>query len=242
MSTLVDLLPHEIPSAATESPIATAWPDASPASPELWSLESFAREQIHALTRQLFTGSASLRQVTFSAVDAETEAEVLPVCLQVGEALALHDSGTVCVVEAPARGHGERVISEKASGGSSAPKYAGTLRQQSEQLSRGLWFMPADVFWGSHHGLSLVWLRARLAELRLEFDYTVLEGPAAGQGEVATLGSLSDGLVLVLQANVTRRATAQRVKEKLSSTKTRLLGAVLTGRTFPIPEVLYRRL
>jgi hypothetical protein len=203
-------------------------------------LESFAREQIHALARQLFTGPASLRQVTFSAVEAETA--VLPLCLQVGEALARHGSGTVCVVEALARGHEEQVISEKGSGGSSAPKHAGTLRQQSEQLSRGLWLMPADVFWGNHHGFSLVWLRARLAELRLEFDYTVLEGPAAGQGEVAMLGSLSDGLVLVLQANVTRRVTAQRAKEKLSSTKTRLLGAVLTGRTFPIPEVLYRRL
>jgi len=240
MSTLVDLLPQEIPSAVRESPVVTAWPEESSSRLEPWSLESFAREQIHALARQLFTGSASLRQVTFSAVDAETE--VLPICLQLGEALALHDSGIVCVVEAFPRGHGEQVVSEQGPGVSSPPKHAETLRQQSEQLSRGLWFMPANVFRGSHQGLSLVWLRARLAELRLEFDYTVLEGPPAGQGEAAVLGGLSDGLVLVLQANVTRRVTAQRVKEKLGSTKTRLLGTVLTGRTFPIPEGLYRRL
>jgi len=102
--------------------------------------------------------------------------------------------------------------------------------------------MPADVFCGGNFELSAVWLRARLAELRLEFDYTVLEGPVAAHSEAAALGGLSDGLVLVLQANSTRRVTAQKAKERLSSANARLLGTVLTGRTFPIPEALYQRL
>ncbi len=98
--------------------------------------------------------------------------------------------------------------------------------------------MPRSVFiGGSENDLSPAWLRARLAELRLEFDYTVLQGPAAGAGsEAALLGATCDGMVLVLQANATRRATAQRVKETLHSANARLLGTVLSERTFPIPS------
>jgi Mrp family chromosome partitioning ATPase len=49
-------------------------------------------------------------------------------------------------------------------------------------------------------------------------------------------------MVLVLEANSTRRAGAQKVKEKLHSANARLLGAVLSERTFPIPETIYKKL
>ncbi len=55
-------------------------------------------------------------------------------------------------------------------------------------------------------------------------------------------GYLSDGVILVLQANSTRRAAAQRAVQTLQATNARLLGSVLNGRTFPIPEGIYRRL
>ena len=56
------------------------------------------------------------------------------------------------------------------------------------------------------------------------------------------LGNLCDGMVLVLEANSTRRVAAQKVKEKLHAANARLLGVVLSGRTFPIPEAVYRKL
>jgi len=56
------------------------------------------------------------------------------------------------------------------------------------------------------------------------------------------LGYLSDGVILVLEANSTRRAAAQRAVQVLHATNARLLGSVLSGRTFPIPEEIYRRL
>jgi len=241
MSTFVDLLPQEMRSAAAEAPVVAAWPEDSSGRPAPWSVESFAKEQIRGLVRQLFFPSpAPLRQVVFSAVDAGTE--VLPVCLQVGEVIGQHASGSVCVVEAVRHKHKYRFAPEREFVTSSPAKRFGALRDLSEQLSSSLWFMSADVFCGGNHDLSAVWLRARLAELRLEFDYTVLEGPAAAHSEAVTLAGLSDGLVLVLQANLTRRVTAQKAKEGLSSANARLLGTVLTGRTFPIPEALYKRL
>ncbi|MGA8153271.1 MAG: hypothetical protein WB952_20125 [Terriglobales bacterium] len=240
MSTLVDLLPQQMPSSVANSR-AVAWPEETSAKPEPWSVESFAGEQIHELVRQLFFSSAApWRQVAFGAVDPETE--VRPICLQVGEVLAQRVTGSVCVVEALSGRQSYGIVAEPGFTDSSHAKRFGALRDSSEQISGNLWFMSAGIFCGGSRDLSAVGLRARLAELRLEFDYTVLEGPIASHGDAAALGSLTDGLVLVLQANFTRRVTAQKAKDRLSSANARLLGTVLTGRTFPIPEALYKRL
>jgi Mrp family chromosome partitioning ATPase len=104
--------------------------------------------------------------------------------------------------------------------------------------------VPINVFLGQdENGLSAEWLDSRLKELRLEFDYTVLHAPPAGLcSEAALLGHLSDGVVLVLQANSTRRVAAQKVKQMLHASNVRLLGTVLNQRTFPIPEAIYKRL
>ena len=57
-----------------------------------------------------------------------------------------------------------------------------------------------------------------LAELRTEFEYAVIHGPAAGiSSEAAVLGQLADGIILVLGAHSTRRATARKIKETLEA-------------------------
>jgi Mrp family chromosome partitioning ATPase len=77
----------------------------------------------------------------------------------------------------------------------------------------------------------------------MEFEYVVIQGPAAGaSSEAALLGQLTDGIILVLGARKTRRATAQSIKETLEAAHCRILGTVLMERTFPIPERIYRRL
>lgn len=209
-----------------------------------WTLESFAEEQIRGLVRQVFLPGwpRPCRQVVFSPVDQGSD--VAPICMQVGATLADEGSGVACVVEACPTGRGGDATLNDRPAAVSGEKRFGTLRDLSQQLSANLWFMPRSVFLaGNENGFSTPWLRSRLAELRLEFDYTVLQGPAAGVGsEAALLGATCDGLVLVLQANTTRRATAQRVKETLHSANARLLGTVLSERTFPIPSSIYRRL
>jgi capsular exopolysaccharide synthesis family protein len=85
--------------------------------------------------------------------------------------------------------------------------------------------------------------RERLAELRAEFDYVIFDvPPATHSNDVTVLGRLLDGVVLVVGAHSTRREAARRVKETLDKGQVHLLGSVLNGRTFPIPEGLYRRL
>jgi Mrp family chromosome partitioning ATPase len=56
------------------------------------------------------------------------------------------------------------------------------------------------------------------------------------------MAQFADGMILVLSAQRTRRATAIKVKQTLERANVRLLGSVLSDREFPIPEGIYRRL
>jgi Mrp family chromosome partitioning ATPase len=86
-------------------------------------------------------------------------------------------------------------------------------------------------------------LRARFLELRKEFEYVLVDvPPVALDSTSALLAPFTDGVVLVVEANSTRREVARRVKESLESAHVRLLGAVLNNRTFPIPEIIYRNI
>ena len=129
-------------------------------------------------------------------------------------------------------------------GGRRTPELAEAVRMSSLQIASHLWLVPAETFLGKAGNLrSPAWLRSRLGALRREFDYAVIHGPSVGSGsEASLLGHLADGLVLVLEANRTRRITVRNIRESLQSCNVRLLGAVLTERTFPIPEGVYRRL
>jgi Mrp family chromosome partitioning ATPase len=56
------------------------------------------------------------------------------------------------------------------------------------------------------------------------------------------LGQASDGVVLVLAEQETRKESARQAIEELRKSSVRILGAVLNKRTFPIPQKIYDRL
>ena len=86
-------------------------------------------------------------------------------------------------------------------------------------------------------------LRLRIEELRKIFKYVVIHsGPLRMETSAVLLSRWTDGVVLVVEANATRRDAARRVKEMLDAANVNLLGVVLNNRTFPIPDAIYRRL
>ncbi|MGH9503535.1 MAG: hypothetical protein ACRD20_11855 [Terriglobales bacterium] len=207
-----------------------------------WNAVRFGEEQIRSLVRQVFLPGwpKPARQVVFCAVE---DGDVAGICLRASQVLAAQIPGKVALVET----HLEST-EEYEDYRTPAPVYcpAGfkSVRDSARRVSSHLWRVPREAFMGENEaGLSVEWLPGRLRELRLEFDYTVLHGPPAALcSDAALLGYLSDGVVLVLEANSTRRAAAQRAIQTLQATNARLLGAVLSRRTFPIPEGIYRRL
>jgi protein-tyrosine kinase len=244
MSTFVDLLPQTLDDVCEPETIEVEHEESCRPSLAEWDPDSFAEEQIRGLVRQVFLPGwpKPAHQVVFSAVDPEVD--ISAICMQVGLALAAQAPGTSCLVEANMSGPGLEQVLEKNGLDLVPNQETFSTRDSSRRLSNQLWFMPRSVFRvGNENGWSGAWLRDRLAELRLTYDYTVLYGPPAGtRSEAALLASLCDGMVLVLEANSTRRVAAQKVKERLHAANARLLGAVLSERTFPIPEAIYRKL
>jgi hypothetical protein len=243
MSTFVELLPQELDDVCDPKTVVEREEFDQP---ELagWDPDAFAEEQIRGLVRQVFLPGwpKPAHQVVFSPVDSETD--ISAICMQVGLALSAQVAGTTCLVEANLNSPGlQRVVEQNGHDLIvNPPKSA--FPDPASRLSNQLWLIPRDVFLGENeNGLSGAWLRKRLVELRQTFDYTVLYGPPAGAGsEAALLASLCDGMVLVVEANLTRRVAAQKAKEKLQSANARLLGAVLSQRAFPIPHMIYKNL
>ena len=198
-----------------------------------WSPENFAREQIRGLVRRVFFagGSRPVKQVVFSPV--ESHSGMGAICDQVGRALALETHSDIAILSRDVEPAGLCAAHEGVA-----------IRSWATQLTVNLWRVPELSLCpsGEEVGTGCYW-RARLTELRREFEYTVIHGPAAGiSSEAALLGQLADGIILVLDAQSTRRATALTIKETLQGASSKILGTVLSEREFPVPEGIYRRL
>jgi hypothetical protein len=202
-----------------------------------WSRENFAREQIRGLVRQVFFSSVlnPVRQVVFCA--AGSGPDVATICRQVAESLALDTPGTVALVSS------DRQLSDWAEReGNAGTGGASALQQDAIQVKRNLWLLPQFPLIENGRDSAVSW-SSRMSELRRQFEYSIVQGPPAGESsEAATLGQSADGIVLVLAAHVTRRATALKIKGTLESAQVRLIGTVLSERRFPIPEAIYRLL
>lgn len=211
---------------------------------QVWNVRRFGQEQIHSLVNQVFfpAGVKTPRQVVFSSVDQN--ANVGEICLQVGHSLSAQTSRSVCIVEATCQPPQlEEVFDVKSPPPVQGRERFDCLRDSALLLSKRLWLVPSDTFLRSERAFSADWLRSRIDELRLDFDYLIFQASSAGQcSDAALLGHLCDGVVLVLTANCTRRIAAKKVKDRLFSANARLLGTVLSNRRFPIPAGIYRRL
>ena len=205
--------------------------------PNAWNPSDFGREQIRGLVRRVFFGSPEreVKHVVFSA--AEQGIDLANICDQVGRALALETQAHIAIV---GRESGVREIAGP------PVVYAGAtaIKSRSLQIGINLWRVPELGLSAPSKelGTGLYWLSC-LAALRSEFEFAVIEGPIAGaSSEAALLGQLADGIILVLGARTTRKATARKIKEQLECGQSRILGTVLSGRSFPIPERIYRLL
>jgi protein-tyrosine kinase len=86
-------------------------------------------------------------------------------------------------------------------------------------------------------------MRARLNELRSNFEYILVDCSALNVSRAAVvLGASTDGVVLVVKANSSRKEAARGAVHELKAAKVRVLGAVLNHRTFPIPSFIYNKL
>jgi hypothetical protein len=208
----------------------------SPA-PTAWNKETFADEQIRGLVRQVFSPGLNppVQQVVFSSVEHETDVRSL--CTWVGEVLAQEKAAEIAVIDETEVSL-ERSSSRADFEGNS--RYRTTpIRQLATRVHKNVWWVPPRS--ASPDPCHRPSLSAYMAELRREFEYSIVAAPASTVSSVALeMARCADGIILVLSAQHTRRTTALKVKNALG--RVRLLGTVLSDREFPMPTSIYRRL
>jgi len=195
---------------------------------------SGAPQPVLSLVRQIFFPAAAVQRthVLFAAADPGTR--VAAICEQVGRALGELSGARVAVTEASSDAP---LASRKRPGNVSG---ADGWRSYSSQIAENVWRVPSALMHGRAHsagpdqGLSA-------GTGGLPFDY-VLFAAVVTDAETPLYCGVCNGAVLVLTANQTRRESALRAREHLLQCNAELLETVLDGRTFPIPEAIYRRL
>jgi capsular exopolysaccharide synthesis family protein len=211
-------------------------------------LERLIREQLSRLVQELFlmpNAGSERKMVLFTGVESGNGCTWM--CARAAETLAAQVTESVCVVDANLRSPSlhQYFETENLCGFTDVVAKSGPLRDYARRLSgTNLWLVPSGSL-----GMDLNTLLAsdrlwsRMMELRMTFRYVLIDAPPVNLYTDATmLGRWTDGVVLVVEANSTRREAARKAKELLEAAQLRLLGSVLNKRTFPIPEALYRKL
>lgn len=218
---------------------------AAPAGPLCMHLRKPIQQEVIQFVHRvfLFPNSHGPRVVAFASARGNESSEL---CFQAGQVLALQGSGSVCLVDANLRAPLLHKLFEAniSPGLVDATVTPGPIKDFARPIAGGnLWLVPP----GSHaEGAPPLFaadrLRTRMQELREGFDYVLIDAPPVSSSpEAVQVGQVADGVILVVQANSTRREAARTAKETLEGANVKLLGAILTNRTFPIPEALYRK-
>jgi Mrp family chromosome partitioning ATPase len=209
-------------------------------------LDQQAGEEVLRLVQRVFLLQAQEPPhiVVFAGIDHGSGCS--RICLSAAETLAKNIRGSVCVVEANLRSPGLPTMlgTTNHHGLTDSLLQEGPVRSFAN-LVRGdnLWLLSSGALaTDSPNLLNSQRLKARFAELSEEFDFVLIDAPPLTRySDAIAIGQLADGLVLVLEANSTRRESALEATNTLRSAQIPVLGAVLNKRTFPIPESLYHR-
>ena len=211
------------------------------------NLHGVGDEELNALVQLLLQADVEgrrIRSVMFSTAGSPGGSAEL--CAAVADALARQTPRSVCLVDGDLRSPSLHALL----GVSGSPGLSDLLLNACGPeaclipVQPNLLLLPA----GSRCDDALQILNAQqvrpvLGEVLGRFDHVVLNAPPAGvHGDTNVLGRLVDGAVIVVEANVTRREVARRTIEHMQAAHVRVLGAVLTNRTFAIPETIYRKL
>ena len=207
-----------------------------------------ADDEIAKLVQRVFIlpGSAKVPS-TVAFCGVESGGGCSWICARCAESLAAQVTGSVCMVDANLRSpslHQQFQLPIE-NGFSDVLTEVRPIATFAKRVGkRNLWVVTSGT--ASRDGvttLNIPKLHARFSELRAQFDYVLIDtAPVASFAEGVLLAQMTDGTILVVGSDSTRRESARVVKESLDAAKVTLLGVVLNRRSLPIPERLYRRL
>ncbi len=216
-----------------------------PSTSRLERLTDLSRDQLVKLVQRLFiVGEGTKKCVVFSGAERGTGCTW--VAAHVAQLLAAQTAKSVCIVDANLDGPGMDHFFSIANhyGLSDAVLASAPIDQFLSRVTENLWLLSCGSSDNARTTLFHVdRLRARITELRSSFEYVIVDAPPfASTSGAAAVASASDGVVLVLKANASRRESAQTALQEINGSNTRFLGVILNQRTFPVPQKIYKYL
>ena len=189
-----------------------------------------AREEAQKLVQRIFLlqTQKAARAVLFAGIDDGTDSS--HICLLAAETLRGSVSGSICVVQTDVCSPSlpGPAVAANHHGLAEALRQNGPIRSFAKPLEiDNVWLLSCgSLNPDSHTLLKSDRMRVRFAELRAEFEYLLVAAPSLSQyAEVIALGRLTDGVVLVLEADSTRKEAALRAMENLRAAQIQVLGA-----------------
>src|ERR1700722_12817004 len=203
----------------------------------------FSHGETFKLIQHLFltVNSVSPRAVVFCGVDEEGGRDWI--CAQTAELLASLKHGSICVVDANVTNpslHSYFGL-ENCRGLSAAVVEAGPVTDFTQQAGKGrLRLLNAgepSMGLNSSPLIASTRLAGRMRELRANFDYVLVNAPTASRSSVTSyLGSLADGVVLIVEPSFTSRQATREIKEEIEAAGGRILGVVLHRRALSLSD------
>ena len=219
----------------------------APMRPPEFDMEPGQRDELTKLVQRVFLsgGPEAARVVTFCGLGMGGDSGWI--CSRAAEVLSSLVAGSVVVVDANLREPGLHRyfgVDDPGAGLTNALQQNDPINSLVRRIHENLWLLSCGdqaEEWAAL--LSSDRTRARIQELRGDFDYVLIDAPAANPGnDVIALGKSSEGVVMVLKAHESRKEVARQVVAGFGNAGVKVLGAVLNNRTFPIPDKIYKRL
>jgi len=92
----------------------------------------------------------------------------------------------------------------------------------------------------SHPGQNIANMIRELSE---KYDQVIIDAPPVNRyATVQAIAGMTDGVILVVKAGVTRRESIAESKKRVELAQGKIIGVVLNQRVFPIPDFLYSRI
>ena len=185
------------------------------------------------------------RVVVFAGIDHGNGCS--QIATSVAEILSINARKPVCLVEANFRSPSlARLADKKVSVGLSDALVSDNpiLSFTTPTTNHNLWLLPAGpVAVDSSNLLASERLKERIEHLRREFEFVIVDAPPLSHySDAVALGKQADGIVLILEADQTRRESATAASVTLRMANVPIFAAVLNKRKFPIPDKVYKRL
>jgi len=118
-----------------------------------------------------------------------------------------------------------------------------TFAQVSREISSNLWIITAgDSQSGSENYLDAKKMVDIIAQAKKDFEIVLIDtADLRNYRDTFAMGTLADGLILVVSEGKTRRPAIVAAIAPLKENNFNILGAVLNRRTFALPKFIYER-